>query len=602
MKKLLYLLVTLSCSTLMFAQNEALCGTDTTHKKLMKIDASYKASFEDNEKRIKSKILANKTSKKLSTTQYTIPVVVHVIHLGEAVGTGTNISDAQIQSAIDNLNDSYSGSGSYITNMNIDFALAKRDGDCNPSTGIIRVDGSSTSDYATEGLTYNGSSSNNEEIIKNLSKYPNDEFYNIWIVSEINNNGAGSGVQGFAYFSGAPSSVDGAVILYNAFGYDPTEVLGYELKSYTNSNATVIHEFGHALNLYHTFRGDDADDDDVADQCPVNTDSSNDGDACADTDPHRRDDGNCGSTGETCAGTGTDLADIVTNFMSYSSEDCQVKFSDNQRDRGRSALETTRWSLINSSGGLVPASTPTATLLSTPITTNISNSFSMGVYGLSIDTTNYISGNAVNDGGYRDNSCSSFNLNSSTMYNITATTGSLNSEDVKVYIDYNNDGDFIDSGEEIFSNTNAVETHSGNFTVPAISSNVIANTALWVRVVSDFANNTISGPDYSPQYGQVEDFSVTISNTLSVDNNTLSNESLKIFPNPNNGKFTLDYSGTLSLERLSVYSIIGKEVASLPLQDFTNNKKIDLSDIKAGVYFVTIKSRELKVTKKVIIK
>ncbi|MDO5979939.1 zinc-dependent metalloprotease [Flavivirga spongiicola] len=606
MKKLLSILVILGCSTSMFAQNDVLCGIDGIHKKLMKIDASYKARFEDNEKKVRNKILTNKANKKLSTTQYTIPVVVHVIHLGESVGTGTNISDAQIQSAIDNLNTAYSGSGSYITDMNIDFVLAKRDGDCNPSTGIIRVDGSGTSDYATQGLTYNGVGSDNELLIKDLSRYPRDEFYNIWIVSEINNNGAGSGLQGFAYFPGSSYNLDGAVILYNAFGYDPSGVLGYELKSYTDSNAIAIHEMGHAFRLYHTFKGDDSNNDDTADQCPVNTDPSSDGDACADTDPHRRNDGNCGSSGETCAGAGTDLGDVVTNFMAYSNESCQVKFSNDQRERARTALETTRWSLINSSGGETPTtSIPTTTLSSTPVTQNLAFGSGVGIHGLTLDTTTYSSGSAAYDGGYHENACSHFDISSSNTYDITVRTGGVNVENVKVYIDYNNDGDFVDAEEEIFSSVSIDETHTGTFTVPAISSNVIANTPLWVRVISDYAplsTNVITGPDYSPNLGQVEDFPVVISSSLSVNENELFNDLLKIFPNPTYGEFILNYNGGLNLEQLSVYNIIGKEVTSVSLKGFAKSKKIDLSNIEAGVYFVTIKSRELKVTKKIIIK
>ena len=38
---------------------------------------------------------------------YIIPIVVHVIHYGEAIGTGVNISDAQIISQIDVLNKDY---------------------------------------------------------------------------------------------------------------------------------------------------------------------------------------------------------------------------------------------------------------------------------------------------------------------------------------------------------------------------------------------------------------------------------------------------------------------------------------------------------------
>ena len=46
----------------------------------------------------------------LDTAQVlTIPVVFHVVHLGEAVGEGTNISDEQLLSCIDNLNHRFRG-------------------------------------------------------------------------------------------------------------------------------------------------------------------------------------------------------------------------------------------------------------------------------------------------------------------------------------------------------------------------------------------------------------------------------------------------------------------------------------------------------------
>ncbi|WP_242157924.1 zinc-dependent metalloprotease [Aestuariivivens sediminis] len=605
MKTILPLLAAVFFNISFFAQDLALCGTDAVHKKLMKTDPSYKSKFLQSQEKINDAMQAKIAAGKMSTTQYTIPIIVHVIHLGESVGTGTNISDAQVQSAIDNLNVAFSGSGSYLTDINVDFVLAQRDGECNASTGIIRVDGSSTSDYATQGLTYNGFGSDNEEAVKSLSKYPGDEFYNIWIVSEINDNGAGSGTQGYAYFPGASPDIDGAVIVYNAFGYDPSGVLGFELKSYTNRNVTAIHELGHAFNLFHTFEGDDSDDDDVADQCPINTDPTSDGDACADTSPHRRDDGNCGDSGETCAGIGTDLADVVTNFMAYSSDVCQVKFSVNQRDRIRTVLEGVRWSLINSSGGLPPENPPSAALSSTPTTQSIAVNSGIGVYGLSLDSTTYSSGDAEDDGGYRDNSCSRFNLGSNTMYTISVRTGSINNEHVKVYIDYNNNGDFNDSGEEIFSSTNNLEIHSGNFTIPAISPNVIANTPLWVRVISDFAStptNTITGPDFSPQYGQVEDFSVFISNSLNVKDHALTKDLITIVPNPNRGRFSLKYDGNLSLKKLSIFNMIGREVMTLPLRDFERSKTIDLSYIQSGMYFITIMSDSSQATKKISIK
>jgi len=142
--------------------------------------------------------------------------------------------------------------------------------DCLSATGIVCYNALGTSDYATNGIT-----TANEIPIKALSKFPNSEYYNIWVVSEIDGNNAGAGVQGYAYYSGAGSDVDGSVILYNSFGYDPTGALGYNLKNYINRNVTTLDELVHAFNLKHTFEGDVN-----GTTCPPNSTCSTQGDLC----------------------------------------------------------------------------------------------------------------------------------------------------------------------------------------------------------------------------------------------------------------------------------------------------------------------------------
>jgi hypothetical protein len=477
--------------------NTEKCKSALLHHQLMQSDPQYAARIQAQEATIQQIISSGERTGGI----YTIPVVVHILHLGEAIGSGTNISTAQINSAIANLNDCYSGTSPYPNDIEVQFQLAQRDPFCTATTGIVRVDASGTSDYATNGIT-----SANELTIKAISNWSSSEYYNIWIVSEIDGNNGGSGTQGYAYFPGASSGRDGAVILYNSFGYDPTGSIGYNLKTYTRHNATTNHELGHAFNLYHTFEGDDADDDGTADQCPVNTACTTDGDLCCDTEAHQRDDGDCGATGTTC--TGESIVTIVENIMAYSSDACQVRFSADQKTRMRAAISGTRASLLTSPGLLpVTGAEPTASKACSPQTTNLSNSFVMGVFGLTIGSTSYSSSGAVADGGFRETWCNNFSLSTSTLYSITVNNGTVNNEKVKVYIDYNNDGDFEDSGENVYSDNSGALTHTGSFTTPA---SPVTGQALWVRVISDFANFTISNSCYAPTYGQVEDFSVTI--------------------------------------------------------------------------------------------
>ena len=78
------------------------CGFDQAHRRLLKSDADYKKAFILSQNNIKS-LLTSRDFSRTDAQVYTIPVVVHVINNGEPVGTGSNISDAQIQSAINSL-------------------------------------------------------------------------------------------------------------------------------------------------------------------------------------------------------------------------------------------------------------------------------------------------------------------------------------------------------------------------------------------------------------------------------------------------------------------------------------------------------------------
>ncbi|MCK5210015.1 MAG: Pregnancy-associated plasma protein-A, partial [Cyclobacteriaceae bacterium] len=79
-----------------------------------------------------------------------IAVVIHVIHNGEPYGEGVNITDEQIYSQIEVLNEDYQRKNAdtiktqpeflnAASKMNIEFVLARQTKDGNPTTGIVRV-------------------------------------------------------------------------------------------------------------------------------------------------------------------------------------------------------------------------------------------------------------------------------------------------------------------------------------------------------------------------------------------------------------------------------------------------------------------------------
>jgi len=126
------------------------CGTDEIHEYLLKSQPGYESEIE----LIESKILE---AYNLDGTQnrggiVTIPVVVHILHLGENVGSGSNISNAQVIGAINGANNRWQDTNGPGPNMQVEFCLAQRDPSGNPTNGIVRIDASAIPNYASDGM------------------------------------------------------------------------------------------------------------------------------------------------------------------------------------------------------------------------------------------------------------------------------------------------------------------------------------------------------------------------------------------------------------------------------------------------------------------
>ena len=111
-------------------------------------------------------------------------------------------------------------------------------------------------------------------------------------------------------------------------------------------------------------------------------------------------------------------------------------------------------------------------------------------------------------GGYSDFTSIATTLakGSSNTISVTPTwTGTRYNEGYSVWIDYNQDGDFADSGEQVWTQSPTQTTPvSGSFTVP--SSATEGSTRMRVSM----KYNGIPTPCESFQYGEVEDYTITI--------------------------------------------------------------------------------------------
>lgn len=321
-------------------QAQERCGFDALHRQQLQENQDYVKSIEAFEQNLRM----NYHSFTLKANgSYKIPVVVHVM---DAKNSLTQITDAQIYSAIQNLNEAYRkvtgthGDGNGV-DVTIEFALAVRDPQGNCTNGITRRDMTSNAKYIAAGTTSN-TDGISDATLKTLDVWNQTKYYNIWLVSEIDNNNGASGTQGYAYFASSHGNAnDGAVILVNAFK--------------NKNDHTLVHELGHALNLYHTFEGD-VD----GKSCPANSNCNSDGDKVCDTPPHIRSKSNC-IVGTNSCDAGTSTENFIHNYMDYSSSACANMFTNGQKTRMLAALTVTRKSFLEENGNLslVPPATPT---------------------------------------------------------------------------------------------------------------------------------------------------------------------------------------------------------------------------------------------------
>ncbi|WP_299883825.1 reprolysin-like metallopeptidase [uncultured Lacinutrix sp.] len=196
----------------------------------------------------------------------------------------------------------------------------------------------------------------------------------------------------------------------------------------------------------------------------------------------------------------------------------------------------------------------------------------------SIDNT---SGVGTTSTGYSDFTSTSTNLSKGVSTTITITptwTGTIYREGYGVFIDYNQDGDFTDSGETVWTQSRTRTTPvSGSFTVPAGAT----NGATRMRIVMRY-NVTPNSACGSFNYGEVEDYTVNIVNSSIGEALTTRGDELielSIYPNPVKGN-TLYVKSNKSLP-YTVVNTLGQQVA----RGISTNT-IDVSDLEAGLYII----------------
>jgi subtilisin-like proprotein convertase family protein len=104
--------------------------------------------------------------------------------------------------------------------------------------------------------------------------------------------------------------------------------------------------------------------------------------------------------------------------------------------------------------------------------------------------------------------------------------------------------------------------------------------------------------------GNVVSYTLTIcSQTASLSSDSFGLENFTLYPNPNNGNFTIQFNSNSGNEiKINVHDIRGREIYS---KSYTNdglfNENLQLSNAQSGIYLVTVQDGSRKEVKKIVI-
>ncbi|AZA78247.1 T9SS C-terminal target domain-containing protein [Chryseobacterium sp. G0186] len=548
---------------------------------------------------------------------YEIPVVVHVIAPTDAaIGSIYNKSDAQIQAWLDRCNAMYAGTYQWAQGVPADFGnaatmpiklvLAKRDPNCNATTGIVRYNGGTLTGYNDYGVKRNGANGVTTAQVKTIAPHwPEASYFNIYIMNKVD----GGGQYGIMGWAGLPQNPDSS---YESF-----------MKSFVvtlQDDITLAHEFGHSMGLLHTFGNVNPDapqGDTTTNFCPPTTnDCTVDDDGVCDTERSRsllNDPAPTNNDMNYC--TGTNYQGVQYNMMNYTNPNA-FKFTNGQHDKAALNFFLLRGALSTSLGATAPSAT---TSIGAPIAATCNPTGVITPANYFVGPTLVKLGNISNGSigfwagapnfyeDYTGASClkaTSTELSATGTHNLQVNvSGSEN--DVRVWIDFNNNGTFeaselVGSGDNIVADpATAIGIYSTTITAPAT---VVLNTPLRMRVLVDDDNPGMA-PCGQLKYGQIEDYTVRFVTNLGTSEVKADNGNLTIYPNPvaTGDKVFIKAKNAKNL-KVSISDMSGRLVASPSVSEEGNGVFKIKQQLEKGVYMIQVSNGKENKTSKLIIK
>ncbi len=304
------------------------CGSDQIHEALLKTDLQYLWKYQRFQKEYQRRMNQPERHQGRQAVVYTIPLVVHIIHNGAALGTDANPTDEMVANIVaeasQRFRHAHQGAGTYTnpfygSDTEIELCLATTDPDGNYSSGVTRHydPTNAIGDYSdiAPGL--------------NSVAWDKSAYCNLYIVTDLTN---ASGV----YMGGYDFTIYDAPAFWSGL---------------------IAHELGHYFNLRHTFNGG----------C-TNGNCLTNGDEVCDTPPKATSGfggGTCGNPSDGCSTDDDDLSsnnpyrpianggmgnqpDMFANYLDYTGS-CWDSFTEGQKTRMRTNIGMYRSELKDNS-------------------------------------------------------------------------------------------------------------------------------------------------------------------------------------------------------------------------------------------------------------
>lgn len=503
---------------------------------------------------------ANNQGSKMKTV-YNLPVVVHVIHNNNAVGTSFNISNAQILSQIAVLNEDFrklnadtssipSVFAGLAADCEINFCLAQTDPNGQPTTGIDRIDRNSKGWTAPPySKTYV------DGTIKPATIWDVNKYLNIWV------SNLSGGLLGYATFP--PSSTntglsgpfgtatsDGVVILYNAFGRVGTVSAPY------NKGRSATHEIGHWFGLRH-----------------INGDGNCGSDYCLDTPTQSSLNFGCPNFPNVTCSNGPN-GDMFMNYMDYTDDACMFMFTPNQKARMVTTLTHTPFRV-----NLAASNRCSPPVVAAPVAAFTANSTTISV------------GGSVN---FTDQS-----TNSPTSWSWTFAGGSPSTSAVQnpSNIVYNAAGTYAVTLTATNANGSNTLTQTGYITVTGTTTggcDTLSNFDLAVMTPSIIGSGGwgyISGQNDYLDVAKAESFSVTAANStidgtyigfgIGSSSGTGQTATVTVWGDASGLPSSVLGTATISYDSIAAYAASGSQM----WVDFTPDIAVPVGTVYVGVEF-----------------